>query len=135
MPTPTRYPSSWPTGRMTSSEDLRLALEAGATDYVRKPIDIIELRARINTAIRLREQQDAIKQLLQKEIELKNRKLSTTSMLLVEKNSMWLEFAREVDRLLSMFHSEDYGSLGEGIRGVEAQGSQPPEYRQWLGYL
>ena len=59
------------TGVMTTSEDLQIALEAGAIDYVRKPIDFIELLARINTALRITEQNEKIRELLKNEIELK----------------------------------------------------------------
>lgn len=41
------------TGIMTTSENLDTALEAGASDYIRKPIDAIELTARINAALNL----------------------------------------------------------------------------------
>ncbi len=41
------------TGIMTSSENLEMALEAGAVDFIRKPIDSIELTARINSVIKL----------------------------------------------------------------------------------
>ncbi|MEH0152558.1 response regulator [Limibacter armeniacum] len=87
------------TGQMTNSDDLRLALEAGAVDYVRKPIDFVELIARINTALRIREQHEAIKELLRSEIELKNRKLSTTSMLIVEKNGLLQDFHTSLQEL------------------------------------
>lgn len=87
------------TGKMTSSEDLRIALEAGAVDFVRKPIDHIELTARINTALRIKEQHEAIQQLLQNEIELKNRKLSSTSMLIVEKNNLLGSFFQDLEGL------------------------------------
>jgi len=39
------------TGRMTSSENLKLALEAGAVDFIRKPLDLIELRARVHSSL------------------------------------------------------------------------------------
>ncbi len=87
------------TGQMTSPENLQLALEVGAVDYIRKPVDFIELSARINTAMRLKEQRDAIRDLLQREIDLKNRKLSTTTMLIVEKNGLLSEFYNKVSRL------------------------------------
>ncbi|MEO1253303.1 MAG: response regulator [Bacteroidota bacterium] len=87
------------TGEMTSSENLQIALEAGAWDYVRKPIDFVELKARIHSALRLREQQAEIKRLLSNEIDLKNRKLSTTSMLIVEKNSVIQKFHEDLDDL------------------------------------
>ncbi len=76
------------TGEMISAEDLQMALEAGAWDYVRKPLDLVELSARIHAAIRLKDQQEENRKLLQQEIDLKNRKLSTTSMLIVEKNGI-----------------------------------------------
>ena len=87
------------TGRMTSSEDLTMALEAGATDFIRKPFDFLELTARINTALRIKAQHDAIQKLLKNEIELKNRKLSTTSMLIVEKNHLLRNFYNGLERL------------------------------------
>lgn len=41
------------TGIMTSSENLHMALEAGAKDYIRKPIDQLELRARVRSMMEL----------------------------------------------------------------------------------
>lgn len=76
------------TGEMVSSENLRMALEAGAWDYIRKPIDVVEMKARITSAMRLREQQKEVERLMQSEIDLKNRQLSTTSILIVEKNTL-----------------------------------------------
>lgn len=41
------------TGIMTSSENLDLALNAGAVDFIRKPVEPLELVARINSALKL----------------------------------------------------------------------------------
>ncbi len=41
------------TGVMTTSEHLETALDAGAVDYIRKPLDQIELLARIRTVLQL----------------------------------------------------------------------------------
>ncbi|MBH9552667.1 GGDEF domain-containing response regulator [Inhella gelatinilytica] len=41
------------TGSMTSSENLDTALEAGAVDYVRKPAEPLELRARVRSMLQL----------------------------------------------------------------------------------
>lgn len=41
------------TGAMTTPENLQTALDAGATDYIRKPVDKIELLARTNSALLL----------------------------------------------------------------------------------
>ncbi len=43
------------TGKMTSSENLKTALDAGAVDYLRKPIDKIELMARVRSMLSLYE--------------------------------------------------------------------------------
>lgn len=91
------------TGEMTSSENLQMALEAGAWDYIRKPIDFVELKARIHATLRLRKQQEEIRQLLKNEIDLKNRKLSTTSMLIVEKNQVIQQFSDDLSELTSSF--------------------------------
>ncbi|MEP4092502.1 response regulator [Reichenbachiella sp.] len=101
------------TGEMTSSENLQMALEAGAWDYVRKPIDFVELKARINSTLRLKRQQEEIKQLLSNEIDLKNRKLSTTSMLIVEKNSVIQRFDDDLSELAKPIEDTDRSSKEE----------------------
>ncbi|MTI37901.1 hybrid sensor histidine kinase/response regulator, partial [Fulvivirga lutimaris] len=50
-------------GIMTSSENLMNALEAGAIDYIRKPIDSIELIARTKTILHLADSYSKIKSL------------------------------------------------------------------------
>ena len=106
------------TGRMTSAEDLRVALEAGAVDYVRKPIDFVELSARINTVLRLRDQNRAIQALFQSEIELKNRKLTTTSMLIVEQNGLLKDFYEDLNAL-EKNAAETGSKLMEQIRSLK----------------
>jgi CheY-like chemotaxis protein/DNA-binding CsgD family transcriptional regulator len=51
------------TGVMTTSENLHTALIAGAVDYIRKPIDQIELTARVKSMLEL---SDSRKELLEK---------------------------------------------------------------------
>jgi len=41
------------TGKMTSNENLAIALQAGAVDFIRKPIDTIELKARVSSMLLL----------------------------------------------------------------------------------
>lgn len=48
------------TGRRTQSEDLADALESGAVDYLRKPVQPIELNARMKSALKLAEYQAQI---------------------------------------------------------------------------
>jgi len=41
-----------------SAEDMRKGLQAGAVDYIKKPINKIELLARVNSALKVKESQD-----------------------------------------------------------------------------
>lgn len=75
------------TGVMTTPNDLKLALESGAVDFVRKPYNHIELIARINAALKLSRAHKEIqllsekeKQNLQQEIAHKERELSSNFM-------------------------------------------------------
>ena len=49
------------TGKMTSSEHLKTAMEAGAVDYIRKPVDKTELSARVYSMLKLSESYQEIK--------------------------------------------------------------------------
>lgn len=120
-PTTKDIPVIMATGKMTNSQDLQTALEAGAVDYVRKPVDFIELSARINTALRLKAQQLAINELLQREIDLKNRKLSTTSMLIVEKNSLLGQLHGKVTRMESSLSEMSNNELRYQIKQLKRQ--------------
>lgn len=48
----------------TNSEDVEEALSKGAVDYVKKPIDEIEMLARIKTALRLKESEDKMREMV-----------------------------------------------------------------------
>ena len=66
----------------TSEERLQEAFEAGATDYLVKPIRKVELLARVTSAIKLKEEMDKVKARekelleLKAKLELANRELS-----------------------------------------------------------
>ena len=65
---------------LNEKEDLARCLDAGADDFLTKPIDSVELRARIQSMIRIKRQYDQLKafnQLQQKTIELLNENLTT----------------------------------------------------------
>jgi len=97
------------TGIMTSSENLRQAIAAGAVDYIRKPIDDIELLARLGSMLKLFNSRKKIKEQLamladkNKELELekarreeflvnrldlKDRDISELAMMLAHKQNM-----------------------------------------------
>jgi two-component system sensor histidine kinase/response regulator len=58
------------TGVMVSAEHLKVALEAGAIDYIRKPFDKIELNARLNSMMKLAESTQKIRDLNEKKERL-----------------------------------------------------------------
>ncbi len=97
------------TGIMTTSEHLRTALEAGAIDYIRKPIDEIELVARLHSVLeiyhsqiqiqeqlelltlqkeRLADEKERRESFLVHELTLKDRDISDLAMMLAHKQEM-----------------------------------------------
>lgn len=72
----------------TSSEELKEGLEVGAMDYIRKPIDKIELQARVKNALSLYE--------AYKLIEEKNKKLWKVNLLVNEEKGKLLDQQNQV---------------------------------------
>lgn len=64
------------TGVMLTSENLKTALDAGAVDYIRKPIDPVELSARVNSMLLLSERM--------KEIKKQNQTINQNNLFLKE---------------------------------------------------
>ncbi len=70
------------TGIMTSPQNLQMALEAGAIDFIRKPLDATELLARVQSMLHLGESYNKIKaqkEELENLNDLKNKLLSIIS--------------------------------------------------------
>ncbi len=80
------------TGVNLSSHDLETALEAGAIDYIRKPIDKIELTARVRSVLEL----DRYKKQL---IKKKNKELAENTLFLVRNNSFNLKIKEKLQKL------------------------------------
>lgn len=57
------------------ADDVKEALDAGANEYIKKPIDEVELLARIRTLLRMKMQDDELRS-LNKELESKHRLIS-----------------------------------------------------------
>lgn len=81
-------------GVMLTSQNLSIALEAGAIDYIRKPIDPIELEARMHSAIKLIEHQKS-------RILFENGKLIENALYLVRNNEFIVEMK---DKLANFAH-------------------------------
>lgn len=72
MPELADIPIVMASGVMLSSENLSTALEAGAVDFIRKPIDKIEMISRINSALALSQSMKKLKFQSQKLFEAAN---------------------------------------------------------------
>lgn len=74
------------TGIMTKSENLQTALDAGAVDYIRKPVDEVELVARIRSMLKLSDSLKTVrkqmKQLSAQKEELEVEKQKSEDLLL-----------------------------------------------------
>jgi len=84
------------TGKMTSSEDLKTALEAGAIDFIRKPIDAVELSARMQSMLLL---SDYYKEI----VNLKNREIMTIAMNIIRNNEFNLKVLDQINTLKSNY--------------------------------
>ncbi len=88
------------TGVMLESNDLKIALETGAVDYIRKPIDATELIARTQSALKLAEYQKQI-------IEDKYRQLSENTLYLVQTNEFNSHLVKRLQNLYEKVDSSD----------------------------
>jgi DNA-binding response OmpR family regulator len=80
------------TAVMISSEDLKTALRAGAVDYIRKPIDPVELTARVNSAIKISEYHNRM-------IENKNNEIAEATLFLIRNNKFNIQLIKKLQDL------------------------------------
>gem|GEM_PF-210982 len=110
------------TGKMTSVENLRTALETGANDFIRKPYDPIEIEARVNSMIRLRLEQQKIvrleKEIIQHkleevthEMEIDHRALTASKIRLIYNNKNIELLIKELQNLGELVDTADEKKL------------------------
>jgi len=131
------------TGVMTTAEDLKEALEAGAVDFLRKPFDPLELTSRVEAALRLSVSYKEIKKqkleieklmqsernLMQKEIDHKERELALHAMHTNEKNLFFKDLVKRLQGL-------DSGEMSEGFkRIIKDVSSQLDTQNSWSTFL
>jgi len=78
------------TGVMTDSVNLQEALEHGAIEFLRKPIDNIELLARVEATLKLI-------QVEQEKLELKNKELVSLTLQIAEMNTFLTEMKMDLE--------------------------------------
>lgn len=115
------------TGVMTSEENLNDALENGAADFLSKPFEAIEFKARVNACLRLKSQNDEIRNLLLQEkqhfnetLELKDKELSSIATFNYEKSLCLKKVVTEIRK------------IEEKMRGANAQALR--DLRRRLSY-
>lgn len=101
------------TGVMTQSQDLKMAMDTGAVDFIRKPFDPIEFKARLSTTLRLSSSYKEIKsqkqrieemaareqELMKASLEQKERELSSAAIFDYQKSELLTKLLEEVKRL------------------------------------
>ena len=87
------------TGIMVTSYNLETALEAGAYDFIRKPFDKTELKARINSALKLSASFKQVKSLMKREQELMKAELDKRERELSVNTSFKYHLTENVQRI------------------------------------
>ncbi len=93
-------PAIMATAVMQSSKDLKLALEAGAIDYIRKPIDEIELFARVKSVIKISEYNKKV-------IDNKNREIAENALMLIRNNKFNIQLIKKLKELHEKLQVKD----------------------------
>ena len=88
----TDIPIIMATGKMLSSQHLQTALQAGAIDYLRKPIDPVELIARTNSILQLSKYH-------KQNIEQKNKEIAENTLFLIKNNEFNISVTKKLQQI------------------------------------
>jgi putative two-component system response regulator len=100
---------------LTSKQDRLRAVEAGANDFISKPIDLTELRVRMGSLLKMKESQDEVKRY---QAELEEMVAVRTSAL-----KMALENVKESQRVILSAHLETIHRLAAAAEFKDAETS------------
>ncbi len=97
---------------LTAKEDLARCLEAGADDFISKPVDGIELRARIHSMLRIKRQYDDLQQLLEQQTALEAEKVELLENRLVARIATQIQSSLHLQEILETTVQEVRSHLG-----------------------
>ncbi len=126
------------TGIMTSADDLSLALDVGAVDFLRKPFEKAEFVARIQSILRTTFQNRQIRELLTRErdlmkesSELKDRELSNMMAFEMQKNSLLEQLLKQLERLNSVTNFSHTTTIKQIQKDIKSQVELKNEWDQF----
>ena len=129
------------TGVYTTSENLKAALDAGAHDYIRKPIQKVELWARVASVLNLMRSYRTIKDQNQ-EIERKNKLIKeqkdrelNTKILELNQKTQVLKTIRERLEKLNNLPEGDSQEVTKIIRFIEKSMDMENEWQNFKKYF
>lgn len=133
------------TGIMTSPINLQKALNSGATDYVRKPFNDLELCARVNAALMLGESIKKIKnqaeeinsllikekELLKERLDFKERELSILSLSAQDKTKLLMKIQNALKELKKEFNLDSSKTL-QSLQKLVKEGMKNKDTDEFL---
>lgn len=136
---PTRYiPTLIISGIYLLPEDLKMALNLGASDYLRKPINKVELWARVQTALEigstmrgLIQHQAKIAQLALEKEEQKNREITTKAIEIHKKDRILIDITDQLNEVANAYTGVEKKKISSIARSIA--GSVNDE-QSWEGF-
>jgi len=111
------------TGKMTQSDHLEAAFNAGAIDFIKKPIERVELIARVRSMLLLANS-------FNETIDMKNRDLTNTAMHVIQNNEFNVKLRHEVIKLKTNYGNLD-ANLAEILNSLIEDLSEKIKYEAW----
>ena len=114
------------TGKMIGSKNLKIALKTGAIDFICKPIDRIELTARVQSILTLASYHNDI-------VMLKNQELSSTAIHLIQSNEERINLIKSIEGIDSVYGVKDR-ELSAELKTIYRQMSSSISNDSWTQF-